>query len=59
MLPEAKTGVPAIRSSMASFSLSPPPDSTLDGESGNGEGEREGHSLYCLDQPSYWLVQVK
>lgn len=53
MLPEAKTGVPAIRSPMASFSLSPPPDSTLDGESGNGEGKREGHSLYCLDQPSY------
>ena len=39
MLPEAKTAV-AATSSVASFlSFSPPPDSTLVGESGVGEGK--------------------
>lgn len=39
MLPEAKTAVAATLSSVAPFSFSPPPDSTLAGESGVGEGK--------------------
>lgn len=54
MLLEAKTAVAATQSSVASFSFSPPPDSTPVGESGVGEGKHvKGIHRIAWDQPSY------